>query len=178
MRIRLADVIGSSEAWGTEKGADVFSALNKLLLNVSQGTVISLSYKGLHRSDASFQREAVVELLRKYRPRLAFIVTDLRDKDVRANLDLALARYQQLLLSVGEAETEILGRQLNEELSKTWALVRRLGDTTTPQLAASLRLETATASSRLSTLWKSGLLTRIEAASRSGGREFVYSAIG
>jgi len=177
MRVTLVDFIGSAEAWGTEKGAEVFGALNKELLNVSQGIVVSISYRGLQRSDASFQREAVVELLRKYRPRLCFVATELKDKDVLANLELALQRYQLCLLLNDRGSLRILGKQPNKELSDTWRFVEKAGRVTTPRLADALDLETATASSRLSTLWKAGLLKRTEGAASTGGREFLYEPL-
>jgi len=71
--IRLVEYVGRTEAWGTDLGARVFARLNVDLMGLSEGTLVPIDFAGLERSDVSFQREAVVETIRKHRPRLLFV---------------------------------------------------------------------------------------------------------
>ena len=56
------------DAWGTSAGINVFSILNAELARITDSTVVVLDYSGIERTDVSFQREAVVETVRKHRP--------------------------------------------------------------------------------------------------------------
>src|SRR2546427_9765456 len=98
----LRTLVGSPEAWGTELGAKVFAQVNLQLINVGQGGLVWIDYRGLERSDASFQREAVVETVRKHRPRLLFGAINLLDPDIRANLEIALERRTESLVLLEE----------------------------------------------------------------------------
>ena len=174
--VSLAHCAGGTDAWGTELGATVFGSLNLLLIGLSEGMLVPIDYGGLERSDASFQREAVVETLRKHRPRLLFIAVNLSDQDVRSNLELALQkRGDCLLVRDGERPT-VLGKRLTPEQRSTLEIVWDAGCVTSSDLeGGSLKLSTA--SSRLAWLWRAGLIERVEGTSPSGGREHSYYAI-
>ena len=87
------------DAWGTSAGIDVFSRVNGELARLTDGTVVVFDYSGIERTDVSFQGEGVVETVKKHRPRLLFIASNVRDEDVLANLGAALeARGETLLV--------------------------------------------------------------------------------
>src|SRR5262245_51413116 len=100
--IVLREVVAGSHAWGTEFGATVHARINSHLMALGEGTLVPIDYEGLERSDVSFQREAVVETLRRHRPRLLFIAVNLADPDMRENLTLALERRGECLLVTGD----------------------------------------------------------------------------
>lgn len=173
--ISLTQEVGARDAWGTEFGANVFAHINLRLLGVGEGTLVPIDYSGLERSDVSFQREAIVETLRKHRPRLLFIAVNLSDPDMRENLSLALERRGECLLvrEQGRHPT-VLGKRLTPEqqatLERVWA--------TTELMSSDLdAVKLSTASSRLAWLWKAGLIERVQGTSSTGGREHRYFSI-
>jgi hypothetical protein len=173
--ISLHDEVEGRDAWGTEFGAIVFARINVRLLALDPGTLVSLDYGGLERSDVSFQREAVVETLRKHRPRLLFIATQLTDPDMRDNLAIALDRRGEMLLVRGKGRHPIvLGKRLTAEHQSTLHKVWALGGLVSSDLGDA---KLSTASSRLALLWKAGLIERVEGTSVTGGREHRYLPI-
>jgi len=177
--LRLVKYIGRSEAWGTDLGARVFSQLNTELISRSEGTLVLIDYDGLERSDVSFQREAVVETLRKHRPRLLFVAVNLEDPDLLTNLELALEkRGEFLLVRRGNGEVRVIGKRLPEEQKRTLETVWKAGEATSAQLVKTApRGKLSTAASRLMALWRAGLVERVEGTAPSGGREHRYYSI-
>ena len=178
--VRLVDCIGRKEAWGTRLGAEVFALVNLKLMGFSEGTLILLDFGGLERSDVSFQREAVVETVRKHRPQLLFVVMNIRDEDLRANLEMALEKRGESLLERCRGEEpqpkwRVLGKKLSDDQHRTLKLVGQKGEMTSSMLAQhGIDGKLSTAASRLAGLWKAGLLARVEGTAVSGGREHRY----
>jgi hypothetical protein len=179
-KILLRDFAGGGEAWGTDRGAHVFTQLNSRLPALSTGTLVLVDYSGLERADVSFQREAVVETLRRHRPRLLFVAVHLTSPDVRANLESALERHgDSLLLRLPLGEVEVIGRRLTTEYETTLRALRGAREFTSAMLTAEpFCLESSTASARLTVLWKAGLVERVQGSAPSGGREYKYFSIG
>jgi hypothetical protein len=167
------------EAWGAERGAEAYGRINIRLRSLSEGTLIVLDYSGLDRSDVSFQREAVVETIRKHRPRLLFVAANLMDADLRANVDHALERQgESLLVREANGAHEVIGKPLTKEHGATLQAVSGHGEFTSGMLTSKpFGLESSTASARLTMLWRAGLIGRIQGAAPSGGREYKYFAI-
>ena len=176
--LRLADVTGRPDAWGTEFGAMIFARINTQLLSVSEGTLVLIDYTHLKHSDVSFQREAVVETLRKHRPRLLFVAVALADADLRENLALALERRGEwLIFRDSNGTPSVLGKRLTAEHAATLERVWTDGCVMSSDLTDDGELKLSTASSRLSWLWKAGLIERVEGSSSKGGREHRYFPI-
>lgn len=174
---------GRTEAWGTDLGARVFGTLNLKLMGLGEGTLVPVDYSGLERTDVSFQREAVVETFRKHRPRLLFVVVNLVDQDVRTNLEHALDRRGDCVTALEpDGRRKVLGKKLSEEQQATLERMWKLGEATSA-LFVREAAETgkdeklSTASSRLTALWKAGLLERVEGSAATGGREHRYYPI-
>jgi hypothetical protein len=176
--ILLSGFVHGADAWGTELGARVFADLNLRLLGCIEGTTVLFDYSGLQRSDVSFQREAVVETLRKHRPRLLFVAVHLDNRDIQENLELALERRGESLILRIQDGLIVLGRRLSRELEATLQLVWEAKEMTSALLRKQMPgTELSTASSRLTALWKAGLIRRVEGTSASGGREHRYYPI-
>jgi len=174
-RLHLVQVIGRPDAWGTEFGAAVFSRINLQLLGVGEGTLVLLDFTELEHSDVSFQREAVVETLRKHRPRLLFVAVGLTDPDMRENLALALERRGEWLICREErGAPTVIGRRLAPEHMATLERVWKDDCIMSSDLAEGGEVKLSTASSRLTWLWRAGLVEREEGSSPTGGREHRY----
>jgi hypothetical protein len=178
-RVDLADIVGSSEAWGTGRGIHAYSALAGVLGDFHPGTQVILDYRGLIKADVSFEREAIVETLRRFRPGLLFVADNAADADVLANLEAALEMRSERLLVRTKAEyPRVIGRPLSEEHALTLGIVQKYSGFTSSQLTLDpYGLESSTASARLTYLWKAGLLTRMVGTAPSGGREYRYYPI-
>lgn len=174
--LALAQYVEGGEAWGTQLGARVFGELNTILVSLDEGATVQFDYGGLKRSDVSFQREAVVETLRKHRPRICFIAVNLVDPDIRLNLSFALEKYEEsLLVAEASGESSVVGRRLTPEQQNVLELVRASGELTSTRLTdPPLLLKPSTASNQLTMLWRAGLIRRVEGAAASGGREYRY----
>lgn len=167
------------EAWGTAAGLGVLSRFHDQISRVSEGTTITLDFSNLPRGDVSFFREAIVELLRRHRPRLSFIAEDVVDSDVLANLEAALASAdERLLLRRPEEAPLVLGRPLASEYFDTLRFVQEFNEFASSILTKPpFNLGQSTASARLSFLWKSGLVGRRQGVATSGGKEYRYHPI-
>jgi hypothetical protein len=171
----LSEQVAGGQAWGTEFGAQIFGRINSQLMALGEGALVAIDYGKLERSDVSFQREAVVETLRKHRPRLLFVAVNLSDPDLRENLSLALERRGEWMLVRDEQDRPtVLGKRLAAEqvatLEKVWSTGELLSSGLTD-------VNLSTASSRLSWLWKAGLIERVAGTSPTGGREHRYYPI-
>src|SRR6266699_1064711 len=126
--VRLRDFVGEEAAWGTELGIQVFARINKDLAVLNQGTLVLVDYSGLERSDSSFQREAVVETLRKHRPRLLFVGVNLSDADMKTNLELALEKRGECFVVRSSTGATVIGKLPAAELLETLKLASRHGE--------------------------------------------------
>lgn len=174
--IRLADLLAGRDAWGTDHGAKIFAEINLRLLNEREGTLALIDFADVKWSDVSFQREAVVETLRKHRPGILFIVINLTDPDLRENLEMALERKGESLLLRDAEGISVIGRGLTMDQLGTLQQIWSLGEVTSSMLATG-RVKLSTISSRLAWLWKAGLVERVEGTSPTGGREHSYRAV-
>jgi hypothetical protein len=176
--LRLHDLAGV-EAWGTARGAQAFGKINSQLLRLPDRTLVSLDFTGIARADVNFLREAVVEIVRKYRPRLLFIVACIADPDLQANMESALVlQSESLLMRRPKAEPLVLGKKLPNEHSLTLQALQRHAEFTSGMLTAKpFELESSTASARLTALWKAGLVDRAQGIAASGGKEYKYFSI-
>jgi len=177
-KLRLSK-LASSHAWGAAAGAAAFTKANQHLLPLPDRTLVVIDFTSIERADVSFLREAVVELVRKHRPRLLFIVADLADPDVQANLESALAlRGEALLIRRLRGAPFVIGKQLPREHELTLRTLQEHAEFTSAMLTARpFALESSTASARLSALWNAGLVDRAVGVAPSGGKEYKYSPI-
>lgn len=177
-KLRLSK-LASPRAWGTAAGAAAFAKANQCLLPLPDRTLVAIDFTGIERADVSFLREAVVEVVRKHRPRLLFIVAELVDADVRANLESALAlRGEALLIRRMRGAPIVAGKQLPREHELTLRTLQEHEEFTSAMLTARpFALESSTASARLTALWNAGLVDRAVGVAPSGGKEYKYSPI-
>jgi hypothetical protein len=177
--VSVLGLAGRPDAWGTDLGMRAFAEFDRRLAHHSEGSFVLIDYSGMDVSDVSFQREAVVEILRKHRPGLLFVATAIEDPDLRANLDLALEkRGESLLVKNEDTAVEVIGKRLHAEQWATLQAVSQAGEMTSAGLRERFDgLELSTAANRLSGLWKAGLVERMAGTAATGGREHRYYPI-
>jgi hypothetical protein len=176
-QVNLVDAAAAH--WGTANGVAAYTRLMPQLNRLPDLTLVRLDFSKVEITDVSFQREAVVELLQRFRPRLLFAVSGVPNPDVRANLELALYhRGATLLLCDSQGGWDIVGKPLAAEMVETLRLIHSSGELTSAKLTVPpFRLESSTASARLTNLWKAGLVARMQGVAPSGGKEYRYFRI-
>lgn len=176
--IVLRDYLPRSDAWGHALGRAVQERLRALVEAQRARSVFAISLRGVSRTDASFPREAVVELAVRFRMRHGFYLTDVEDADVLENWDAAALRCRQPLLVWTTTPPRVLGPQPGEGTGGMFAHVLSVGVTTTGEAAHALDIKVPNASNKLKRLWEDGYILRRERVAQSGGIEFAYVRIG
>lgn len=179
VQLRLTDFLrGEAEAWGNDRGREVFGQLLAVVEQHPGVLVFEISLDGIRRTDASFPRESVVELARRFRKQVAFVVTDATNEDLLFNWDAAAAKKEQPLFVKGAGGSwRILGPQLSSAKERLLEHVMKHKKVRTAQVAADLFLKISNASTQLRDLWESGYVLRREEVADTGGVEFVYLAV-
>jgi hypothetical protein len=179
VRLRLTDYIGGKpEAWGNDQGREVFAQLLAEVEQYPGALIFEISLEGVSRTDASFPRESVVELARRFRKQIAFVVTDATKEDLLFNWDSAAIKKEQPLFVKGaDGSWKILGPQLSSAKERLLDYVMKHKKVRTAQVAGDLFLKITNASTQLRDLWEMGYVLRREEVADTGGVEFVYLSI-
>lgn len=177
--LRLADFInGEPEAWGNDRGREVFVQMLSEVERHPGVLVFEISLAGIRRTDASFPRESVVELARRFRKQFAFVVTDATNEDLLFNWDAAAVKKEQpLFVKADDGSWTMLGPQLSSSKDRLLKYVMKNKKVRTAQVAADLYLKISNASTQLRDLWEMGYVLRREEVADSGGVEFVYLSV-
>lgn len=179
VRLRLADLIGGEpEAWGNDQGREVFALLLAEVERHPGALVFEISLEGIRRTDASFPRESVVELARRFRKQLAFVVTNATDEALLFNWDAAAIKKEQpLFVKAVDGSWTMLGPQLSSSKDRLLDYVMKNKRVRTAQVAADLFLKISNASTQLRELWEMGYVLRREEVADTGGVEFIYLSV-
>ncbi len=177
-RISLRELTGFDDAWGTDLGAKISADLNRMLVTQSAGTLAVFDFSGIKRSDASFQREAIVETMRRHRPRLLFLIEGITNPDLRSNLVLALERRgDAVFVRNDDGRLEAIG-SVSETQRRTLQAIGDLDEVTSRELLTKLpALTPPNATNRLNDLAAAGLLERADGAAMGGGRQYRFFTI-
>src|SRR5688500_15903590 len=114
MRIRLRDLMNDEDGWGHEQGREVHQRLLESIQSHPSARVFQISLDGVKRTDASFPRESVLEVARRYRGHRGFCLVDVADSDLLENWDAAALRVHQPLVVWDSAAWRVLGPQPSE----------------------------------------------------------------
>ncbi len=164
------------DGWGHEQGRRVHEALLGKLEACPTGQVVRVSLDGVRRTDASFPRESVVELARRYRGQRGFCLVDAADPDIFDNWDAAALKRDQPILCWGGDNWRLLGPEPSRGNKAMFRLVMA-GETTASSAAQKLGLTLTNASTKLKQLLEGGFVLRREEPAPSGGIEYVYFRI-
>jgi len=175
--LRLRDFMENSDGWGHEHGQVVHRKLLRALEGTPGRSIVRISLDGVRRTDASFPRESVVELARRYRGQKGFCLIDAADDDLLDNWDAAASKRDQPLIYWKGNKHRVLGPRPGRGNEGVFEFLMNRESTTASEAAGALKLGLTNASSKLKHLLDKGFVLRHEEIAPSGGVEYVYYRI-
>jgi len=174
--IQLLELMDRKDGWGNVEGKAVASKIMSFVDEHPSVRVFEISLKGLERNDASFARESVIAVAKRYRGEKGFFLTHLKSKDL---LDNWKAGAEALLQPVNVITDRLvtIGPVPSKGLQDVLDYVNSASKTTASEVARKLRIQVTNASTKLNMLREKGYILRKELTAPSGGREFEYSRI-
>lgn len=176
--IYLRQLMDRDDGWGNAEGREVFQGLLKKIEADPGKVVYRISLNGVRRTDASFPRESVVELAKRFRGKKGFCLVDVADPDLLDNWDAAAAKREQPITVWRNGKPEIIGRKPTAGNEGVLGYVLSNGEATAASAARQLRLQLTNASTKLRQLEKDGFIMRRDEVSPTGGIEYKYFLIG
>lgn len=165
------------DGWGHEEGRQVHL---KLLSRVEQNPadlVCEISLNGVERTDASFPRESVIELARRFRGHRGFCLVDVARADLLENWDAAATKIGQPICVWNGDKVTVIGPKPTEGTAEILSYILENSFVTTNAVVGKFQLTVQNASNKLNRLWKDGYILRKECVSPSGGSEYQYFRI-
>jgi hypothetical protein len=177
MLIKLRDYMSGPDGWGHTQGQQTHEKLRRLVEAHPKEPIYTISLDGIEHTDASFPRESVIELAKRYRGQVGFCLRDSADPDLLDNWDAAALKREQPLLVWRDDLSLILGPQPGEGVREMLRYVLSVPSTVTSEAAHTLQVKIPNASNKLKQLWKEGYILRRERVASSGGVEYEYFRI-
>lgn len=175
--IRLMDYMNGPDGWGNAQGREVGARLEAFVQKHPSCEVFQISFSDVHRTDASFSRESVVEIASRYRSKKGFAIIDLDDSDLIENLESAALRKEQPLFVWNDDSWRIVGPEASRGNKDLLTYVLSVSEVTASGVSAALNLKLTNASTKLKQLWDTGYILRRDELAPSGGIEFIYYRI-
>lgn len=176
--IRLRDFMQSSDAWGHDEGREVYLKLLRTVEAHPGYQVFRISLEGVRRTDASFPRECVIELAKRFRGAKGICLADAENKDLLDNWDMAADKKEQPILFWNkDGSYRIIGPQPSRGNKEIFDYVLSVPNATAVAAAKALNLKLTNASTKLKMLCAQGFLLRRDETSPSGGIEYSYFGI-
>ena len=176
--IYLRQLMDRDDGWGNAEGREVFQRLLKKIETDPTKVVYRVSLDGVKRTDASFPRESVIELAKRFRGNKGFCLVDVADPDLLDNWDAAATKREQPMTVWRNGKPEIIGRKPTAGNEDVLNYVLSNGEATAAAIAKRLKLQLTNASTKLRQLEKDGFVMRREETSPTGGIEYSYFRIG
>lgn len=175
--LKLRKYMNSSDGWGREQGVSVYNNMLKEVESSPEVFIFRISMENVNRIDASFPRESIMELAKRFRGKKGFCLTNIENKDIIDNLDAAANKKEQPMYIWSSNNPKIIGPNPTSGLREILEYVLSKPFTTTHEAAQALALKITNASTKLKQLVNSGYLVRDEESSPSGGKEYIYYRI-
>lgn len=177
MAIRLRDLMDREDGWGTDEGQEVFMKLSRLIDQHPAMAIFRVSLDGVRRTDASFPRESVMEVARKFRKKVGLCLADVNNEDLLDNWDAAAVKKEQPMFVWFAKGYRLLGPQPSAGSVGVLKLVLGNMETRASDVSKEFSLKIANASMKLKQLWDQGFILRREDIADTGGIEYVYFPI-
>lgn len=180
MRIRLAELMDHADGavpvngLGRDEGRQTYERLLRVVDAHPGASVFEISLDGIGFVDASFAREAVVSLMKRFRGEHGFCLADAPSDDVLDNFEAAALRLNQPVIVNRCPGSTVIGPRPPEGLRPMLQHVLVRGVTSSSEASAALRLQISNASNKLKALWRDGYVLRREVVAPSGGIVHEY----
>lgn len=176
--IRLRDHMAGRDGWGHEEGREVFAKLLHVVERNPGKRIFRISLAGVARTDASFPRESVMELARRYRGDKGFCLIDVASIDLLDNWAAAAEKKNQpMVVWLGDEAHRLIGPAPSKGNSSMLEFALKAPIVRAAEAAEALELKVPNASTKLKQLWEQGFVLRREDVADSGGVEFLYFRI-
>jgi hypothetical protein len=176
--ISLRRHMDRDDGWGNAEGREVFQRLLDTIESDPGKVIYRISLEGVKRTDASFPRESVVELAKRYRGKKGFCLVDISDPDLLDNWNAAAVMREQPLTVWRNGKPEIIGHKPTAGNEQVLKYILSKGEGSAASVARDLKLQLTNASTKLRQLEKDGFILRRDEASPTGGIEYTYFRIG
>lgn len=171
--ITFRDLMDSDDGWGREQGMKVHSKLISLI-EQSSSVMFQISMKNVRRIDASFPRESIMDIARRYKGEKGFCLTDISNPDLIDNLDAAALKKEIPMFIWNDDEYQLIGTEPKLGVKAVLEIALSKSSITAAEVAKELNLKLNNASMKLKQLVTEGYLVRQEEIAPSGGKEFYY----
>ena len=175
--INLRNLMDREDGWGNAEGREVFQRLLKTVESDSGKVIYLISLDGVKRTDASFPRESVVELAKRFRGKKGFCLVDISNPDLLDNWHDAAVRREQPLTVWYKGKPKIIGPTPTPGNVGILNYILSNGEGTAANVTKKLNLQLTNASTKLRQLEKEGFIMRREEPSPTGGIEHRYFRI-
>jgi predicted transcriptional regulator len=177
MIINLLDFTNDSHPNGNIQGKSVFKKIDLFIFENQMVDVFGISLKGIEATDASFPRESIIALSKKYRGQKFFYLIDMNNIDLIDNWSYgAIAKEQPLTIWNG-SKYQTIGPETSDANKPLLDYILKNRAATTSQVAKYFDITAQNASTRLKKIYSAGYINRTEETAETGGKEFVYKAI-
>jgi hypothetical protein len=176
--IQLRDFMERDNGWGNEEGREVHQRLLRAVEREAGKLIFRISLAGIRRTDASFARESVIELAKRFRAQKGFCLVDVPDQDLLDNWEAAAVKRQQPLTVWHGHRPQTIGPAPSRGNKALLDYVLSVRETTAAMAAKALALKLTNTSSKLKQLLDEGFILRRDEVSPTGGVEYHYFRIG
>ncbi len=172
--IKLRELMDRDDGWGTDEGHEVYLKLIRTVQRHPGTAIFVVSLEGVRRTDASFPRESVMEVARRYRKKAGICLVDVANDDMMDNWDAAAQKKEQPIFVWLNKAYRLLGPQPSAGNTEVLQFVVSRFETRASNVAKELSLKIANASMKLRQLWEQGFILRSEDVAETGGIEYTY----
>lgn len=177
MKVTLLEFMDRDDGWGHEEGRQVHF---KLLTHIEQHPTVlafAISLSGVKRTDASFARESVIELARRFKGQRGFCLVDIVDPNLIENWDAAATRIGQPIFVWNDTKADLIGPKPTEGTADILNYILESPFVTASSVVKKFDMGIQNASNKLNRLWRDGYILRRENVAPSGGTEYQYFRI-
>jgi hypothetical protein len=176
--IRLRDYMERDDGWGNAEGREVYQKLLKAVEGHPGKWIFRISLGGMRRTDASFPRESVVELAKRFRGQKGFCLVDVPNQDLMDNWEAAALKRAQPLTVWRDDQPEIIGPAPTRGNQRLLDFILSVHETAAVEAARALGLKLTNVSTKLKQLQDGGYILRRDESAPTGGVEYRYFRIG
>jgi hypothetical protein len=177
MQISLEAVAQTQHLIGSEFGRQTYHTLYDLLSEQPMEKLVAISAANIQRMDATFARESLVALAKRFQGQRVLCLIDFDDRDHLDNCSYAAQKEEVTFLAWQGAEYQVIGQQLSKSWKRILDFVQTNGTSTTNDVVRALNISIQNAGVTMKKMVEQGLLIREDGVTVTGGRECHYQTV-